>query len=110
MNLEPDAVIAHAPDCLAADMGEELVLMSSARGIYLALDQVGSDIWSRIAQPCTFEALCDALSQAYDASRPVIEADVAMLLGKLRDAGVVEIGADPQGGMALQASNEETNP
>lgn len=91
MNLEPDAVIAHAPDCLAADMGEELVLMSSARGVYLALDSVGSDVWSHIAQPCTFEALCDALSQAYDASRSVIEADVALLLGKLHEAGAVEI-------------------
>lgn len=91
MNLEPDAVIAHAPDCLTADMGEELVLMNAGRGIYLALDPVGGDIWSRIAQPCTFESLCDGLSQAYDASRSVIEADAAMLLGKLHDAGVVEI-------------------
>ncbi|SDP86455.1 Coenzyme PQQ synthesis protein D (PqqD) [Paracidovorax cattleyae] len=91
MNVEPDALIARAPDCLAADMGEELVIMIAGRGTYLALDSVGRDVWSCIALPCSFPALCDCLEGIYAGARAAIEADVAALLGKLQEAGAVEI-------------------
>jgi len=91
MHLELGAVIVHAPDCLTAEMGDELVLMIAGRGAYLALDPVGRDVWSHIAQPCTFSALCDRLVEIYAGDRAVMEADVAALLGKLQEAGAVEI-------------------
>lgn len=91
MNVEPDALIAHVPDCLAAEMGEELVLMIAGSGSYVVLDPVGRDVWSRIAPPCLFSVLCDGLVEAYAGDRAVIEADVAALLGKLQEAGAVEI-------------------
>ncbi len=91
MNIEPDALIAQAPDCLAADMDEELVIMIAGRGKYLALDPVGREIWSRIAEPCSFPALCDRLQEVYAGDRAVIEADVAALIGQLQEAGAVEI-------------------
>ncbi len=91
MNVESDALIVQTPDCLAADMGEELVIMIAGRSIYLALDPIGRDVWSRIATPCTFSALCDRLSETYEASRTTIEADVTTLLGTLHDAGAVDI-------------------
>ncbi|AVS64409.1 PqqD family protein [Paracidovorax avenae] len=91
MNVEPEALIAQAPDSLAAEMGEELVIMIAERGTYLALDPVGRDVWTCIAQPCTFSSLCDRLQAIYAGERAVIEADVAALLGKLQEAGAVEI-------------------
>ena len=91
MHAEPDVFITQAPDCLAAEMGEELVIMVAGHGSYLALDPVGRDVWLRIAHPCTFSVLCDRLEESYAGDRAVIEADVAALLDILQAAGAVEI-------------------
>ncbi|PPT92672.1 PqqD family protein [Xanthomonas theicola] len=74
-------------------MGEELVIMSVERGLYFSLDPVGRDVWSRLASPCTFAALCDRLSADYAGPRAAIATDVAALLETLRGAGAVEIRA-----------------
>jgi len=91
MSIDPTAVIAQTPGCLAAEMGEELVIMSTERGLYFSLDPVGKTVWSHLAAPCTFAALCDRLSADYAAPRATIETDVAALLDTLRGAGAVEI-------------------
>ncbi|KAB7768841.1 PqqD family protein [Xanthomonas maliensis] len=74
-------------------MGDELVLMSTERGLYLSLDPIGRDIWSHLEPPCAFATLCDRLSAEYAAPRATIEADVAVLLQTLHEAGAVEIRA-----------------
>lgn len=91
MNIEPNVVLAQTSGCLAAEMGEEMVIMSAARGVYFSLDPIGKDVWLRLASPCTFAALCDELTKTYDAPRTTIEADVSTLLGILLDAGAVEL-------------------
>ncbi|WP_307546785.1 PqqD family protein [Xanthomonas sacchari] len=86
-------MIAQTPGCLAAEMGEELVIMSPQRGLYLSLDPIGRHIWSMLAAPCTLAALCDRLCTDYAGARTTIEADVVALLDTLRDAGAIEIRA-----------------
>ncbi|MBB5941869.1 MULTISPECIES: PqqD family protein [unclassified Xanthomonas] len=91
MHIAPSTIIARTPGCLAAEMGDELVLMSTERGLYLSLDRVGKDVWSHLDPPCAFATLCDRLSAEYAAPRTTIETDVTTLLETLRDAGAVEI-------------------
>lgn len=93
MSIPPNAVIAQIPGCLAAEMGEELVIMSPGRGLYFSLDPVGRQIWSMLVAPCTFAVLCDRLCADYAGERATIEADVTALLDTLRDAGAIEIRA-----------------
>lgn len=93
MTINPQTVIAQTPGCLAAEMGEELVIMSPERGQYFSLDPVGRHVWSVLAFPCTFAALCDRLCADYAGERATIEADVTALLDTLRDAGAIEIRA-----------------
>lgn len=93
MRIAPSTIIARMPDCLAAEMGNELVLMSAERGVYLSLDSIGKDVWSHLDPPCAFATLCDRLSADYAAPRHTIETDVTTLLETLRTAGAVEIRA-----------------
>ncbi|MBB5878169.1 PqqD family protein [Xanthomonas sp. 3498] len=93
MSIDPNAVIAQHPGCLAAEMGEELVIMSAERGLYFSLDPVGKAVWSQLAAPCTFATLCDRLEADYAGPRAVIETDVAALLDTLLGAGAIEIRA-----------------
>lgn len=93
MSIDPNALIVQTPGCLAAEMGEELVIMSPERGLYFSLDPVGRHIWSLLASSCTFTALCTRLCSDYAGERATIEADVTALLDTLRDAGAIEIRA-----------------
>lgn len=91
MNIEPDTLIVQAPEALAADVGTEIVIMGMDSGLYLALDPVGRAVWLRLAQPCSFAALCDGLSEVYEGDRATIEQDVRTLLGTLYEAKIVEL-------------------
>ena len=73
-------VIFRSPAVLAAEVEGEIVMMSIERGSYYGLDNIGSDIWKRIEQPCSFAALIDGLVADYDADRTTITVDVRLLL------------------------------
>lgn len=67
------------------------MLMSIARGRYVGLDDIGSDIWRRLQEPQMVGSLCASLAQDYDADPEIIEREVIELLGKLQEHGLVEV-------------------
>ena len=97
MSSTPDITLAavvarnHAP--LAADVGERVVLMSAERGNYYDLDETGSEIWRRIAQPVRVSDLCAQLLATYDAPREALEADVLAFLQRLASQGLIDVSA-----------------
>lgn len=83
--------ILRSTGVLAAEVDGEIVMMSIELGRYYGLDDIGSDIWKRIEQPCSFGALVDALTAEYDADRGTIATDVAALLARMAEQGVVRL-------------------
>ena len=84
-------VISRSPAVLAAEVDGEIVMMSIEQGRYFGLDDIGSDIWKRIEQPCSFSVLVDALAADYDADRGTISADVTALLRRMAEQDVVRL-------------------
>jgi hypothetical protein len=84
-------MISRSPSVLAADVQGEIVMMSIQKGQYFGLDDIGSDIWKRIEQPCSFAVLIDGLAAAYDADRVTIANDVRLLLDKMAAQDVVRL-------------------
>jgi Coenzyme PQQ synthesis protein D (PqqD) len=84
-------VISRSPAVLAAEVEGEIVMMSIERGSYYGLDNIGSDIWKRIEQPCSFAALIDGLVADYDADRTTITVDVRLLLDQMAGQDVVRL-------------------
>lgn len=96
MPMAADVIVVQAPDCLAADLpSDELVLMSVRRGRYVSLNSMGKEIWSRISQPRSLGDLCAELAQFYDAPAGLIEADVREFIEGMMDTGMVSAGARP---------------
>jgi len=87
------SVIQWSSDQLAATVNNEVVILNIERGSYYGLDDVGTDIWQRLATPVRIEALCDALMAKYDANRAVIERDLIALLERLVGEGLVSVSA-----------------
>ena len=75
--------ISRSPSVLAAEVDDEIVMMSVEHGLYFGLDDIASDIWKRIEVPCSFAKLVDGLVADYDADREAISADVRALLERM---------------------------
>jgi coenzyme PQQ synthesis protein D (PqqD) len=84
-------VISRSPSVLTAEVDGEVVMMSIEQGRYFGLDDIGSDVWKRLDQPCSFATLIDRLVADYDADRATIAADVEALLGRMAAQDVVRL-------------------
>lgn len=80
-----------APDgVLATEIDGEAVLMHTERGVYYGLNEVGTVIWRRLAQPVTVQELCDAVMEEFDVDAETCRRDVAAVVGRMNEAGLVE--------------------
>ena len=87
-----DSVVCRSSDVMASSVENELVMMDIDRGMYYALNAVGSVIWERIAQPSKVADLCDQLQQVYAVDAATCAADVLAVLNDMAANGLL---ADP---------------
>jgi len=78
-------------DWLAARVGDELVMMSAAKGNYIGLSEVGARIWELIETPRTIESLCDTLVTEYDVDPATCRAEVDTFLATLGQHHAIRI-------------------
>ncbi|MCC6802500.1 MAG: lasso peptide biosynthesis PqqD family chaperone [Anaerolineae bacterium] len=76
---------------VAADMMGEAVILNTDSGIYFGLNGVGTRIWELVQQPITVQAVQQTILDEYEVDAERCEQDVHRLLGKLLDAGLVEV-------------------
>lgn len=91
MSLSMSSVIQWDPNQIAATVDREIVILSVERGSYYGLDDIGSEIWEKLANPTRIEAICDALAEKYESDRPTIERDVLALLEQMAAEGLISI-------------------
>lgn len=84
--------VSRAQKHLATEVDGNFILMSIEGGVYCGLDEIGSDIWRRLARPLTVEALCEAMAANYRGDREQITADVLELLASLREQRLIHVG------------------
>lgn len=91
MNIHLDQSVVVNPAVFAAALDRNAVLMDVQSGRYFEFDAIGTDIWTRIAQPRQVDALCADLAADYDASIDTIRASVLTFLAQLADKGLIEV-------------------
>lgn len=72
-----------APDVLAQEVGDELVLLDLKSGTYFGLDPIGSRIWRLIGEGKNLSEVCEKLLGEYDVSSAELERDAAILTDEL---------------------------
>jgi hypothetical protein len=75
---------------VSSELGDEVVIMDLATGVYHGLTSVGARAWSLIQQPTRVEAVRDRILAEYDVERSRCESDLQSLLGELEDKGLIE--------------------
>jgi len=74
---------------LAAQVGDELVMMSARSGTYIGLNSVGARIWEMIATPADLSGICAALTEEFDVSEDACRAEVEAFLADLEERGAI---------------------
>lgn len=77
------------------------VLLSTEEEVYYGLNEVGAEVWELLDGEETRDALCSRLADRYpDADPTSLREDVAELLERLAELGLVVQGGEPRGAPA----------
>ena len=82
-------------DWLAAKVGDELMMMSAAKGNYLGLSVIGARIWELVDVPRTVGELCAQLVAEFDVAPDVCRGEVEAFLRDLEQHGAIALDQPP---------------
>ncbi|MFZ5746784.1 MAG: PqqD family peptide modification chaperone [Pseudomonadota bacterium] len=86
------ATIARADGLMAAEAGDELLMMNVDLGRYFNLNAVGARVWELLETPTTLDRLVEALTAEYSVSPDIARAEVTAFLKELHARGLVKVG------------------
>jgi len=84
------SIVVASANQVSSELGDEVVIMDLATGVYHGLGAVGARAWSLVQQPARLEAVRDQILAEYDVDRPRCEADLLSLVGELEGKGLVK--------------------
>ncbi len=88
MNLND--VVVRTEGLYAAPVDKDIVILNEATNNYIALDEIGREIWDLLAEPRRVGDLAAQLSEQYDATAEQIAADILPFLDELERDGMVK--------------------
>lgn len=83
---------------LEAEVDGEIVVMSAVSGGYCGLDDIGTEVWRRLAQPAAVGELCVALADIFDGDTATMERETIELLQQMADQKLIETIANENTG------------
>ena len=89
--LDQESVVQWSKTAVAAEVGDEVVLMNLPRGRCYGLGPVGTDLWKKMETPIRIDHLIQVLSEEYAAEPGVLAADVLETLEQYASEGLIEI-------------------
>ena len=67
------------------------MLLNVKTGVYYGLDEVGTRMWSLLAEHGEVEKACRVLLEEYDVTEDRLRADLLGLIERLREKGLVRV-------------------
>jgi hypothetical protein len=84
--------ITISKDVLAQEIDGETVLLDLASESFFGLDSISTRVWQLLNEGAGREQVVDTLLVEYEVERQVLEKDVADLLDRLVEAGLISLG------------------
>ncbi|UIP06154.1 PqqD family protein [Erythrobacter sp. SDW2] len=83
-------LLSRNPKLSPVEMDGRLVMMDSERGVYFALDAVGSAVWEILEEPSTLETVTRHVARSFDAPcREELRRDLEEFIAALIDQGLL---------------------
>jgi len=93
--LNLDCIVQRHPDVIAAEAGEDLVMVSLANGVYYGVSDVAREIWEAIEHPRMISDLIDDLATTYKIDRSKCEQETLAFLEDLLAERLVQVKDGP---------------
>lgn len=93
--LSLDSVVVASGDQVSADLDGDAVVLDLKDGVYFGLNATGTQVWTRLQEPCSASELLSALLASYPelpAEQGV--ADLLSMLADLQELGLIEVVGD----------------
>ena len=84
-------IAERSPNKVAAEMGEETVILDIESGYYFQLNKSGARIWALIDSPVSVADLCARIEASFDVDRDTCRAEVTDFLALMREKGLIAI-------------------
>ena len=78
----------------SAKVDEDIVFLNDTMDSYVAVDEIGRQIWELLASPRRVDELVAELSKQYSGAKSTIETDVVTFLEQLEREGIVRVVDD----------------
>jgi hypothetical protein len=88
-------ILRRNPGWLAARVGDEILMMSAEKGLYLGLDAVGARIWDLLESPRDTDEICAHLVREYVVAPGTCRAEVDVFIDQLATHGAIDRDATP---------------
>ena len=76
---------------LSSTIDDEVVMMSSEKGMYYNLNPIGSRIWELLETPQTIESLCAQLMDEYYVDEATCKQETEEFIQSLSERGLIEM-------------------
>lgn len=86
-------IAARADNKVAAEMGDEAVVLDIESGYYFQLNKSGARIWALLEAPISVAELCTKIEARFEVDHATCRAEVAAFLELMRDKGLATIAA-----------------
>ena len=84
-------MISKSTQILSSTIDDEVVMMSSEKGMYYNLNPIGSRIWELLETPQTIESLCTQLMDEYDVDEATCKQETEEFIQSLAERGLIEM-------------------
>jgi Coenzyme PQQ synthesis protein D (PqqD) len=93
--LNSGSIVQRHPDIIAAEVDQDLVMVSVASGFYYGVSDVAREIWEAIERPTKVSDLVNDLTASYDIDRSSCEEQTLSFLEDLLNERLLEVKDGP---------------
>jgi hypothetical protein len=93
--LNVDCIVQRDSEVLAAEAGQDLVMVSIANGLYYGVSDVAREIWGAIERPKKISDLIDHLIATHNVDRSKCEEETLSFLEDLLTEGLLQVKDGP---------------
>jgi hypothetical protein len=90
-----NSIVQRDPEVIAAEAGQDVVMVSVANGFYYGVSEVAREIWGIIESPKKISNVVDDLIEAYEVDRSACETQVLLFLEDLVAERLVQVKDGP---------------
>jgi hypothetical protein len=89
--LNLNSTVQRHPDVIAAEAGDDVVMVSIEKGHYYGVSDVGREIWGSIEHPVRVSNLIDHLVLTFNVDRPLCEQETLAFLEDLLSENLLQV-------------------